>query len=108
MENLRNWMSSWSMPARKTDTDTLLLESQTEDRYKNMAQDHALYDTADYQKEHPGKMKDECAGQPITEYVSLRSKMYSILEASGNNIRKAKGISIKVCHKEVHSPQAVS
>ena len=37
-------------------------------------------------------MKDECAGRPIVEYVGLRPKMYSILEAkaTGKN-KKAKG-----------------
>ena len=50
------------------------------------------YDTSNYPQDHPlhsevnktvlGKMKDECAGRPIAEYVGLRPKMYSILEAS--------------------------
>ena len=35
-------------------------------------------------------MKDECAGRIIAEYVGLRPKMYSILEASGKNIKKSK------------------
>ncbi|MEW8685625.1 MAG: hypothetical protein AB2556_07435, partial [Candidatus Thiodiazotropha sp.] len=32
-----------------------------------------------------GKMKDECAGWSIAEYVGLQPKMYSILEASGKH-----------------------
>ena len=85
-----------------TDTDSLLLEIQTDDVYKDMAEHAELYDTSDYPQEHylytsirkkvPGKMKDECAGRPIAEYVGLRPKMYSILEASGKNIKKAKGV----------------
>ncbi|KAK3745269.1 hypothetical protein QZH41_003731 [Actinostola sp. cb2023] len=43
-------------------------------------------------KKVPGQMKDECNGRPIAEYVGLRPKMYSIREASGANIRKAKGV----------------
>ena len=39
-----------------------------------------------------GKMKDECGGRLIKEEVALRSKMYSILEATSQNIKKAKGI----------------
>ena len=76
-----------------TDTDSLLLEIQTEDVYSDMADHPSLYDTSDFPEDHPlhskvnkkvlGKMKDECAGHPIAEYVGLRPKMYSILEASG-------------------------
>ena len=49
------------------------------------------YDTSDYPKDHPlyyegnkkviGKMKDECNGIPINEYVGPKSKMYSISKA---------------------------
>jgi len=65
-----------------TDTDSLLLEIQTEDIYKDMAEDIDLYDTSNYPKDHPlysdknikvlGKMKDGCAGKPIAECVCLR------------------------------------
>ena len=41
-------------------------------------------------------MKDECAGRLIAEYVGLRPKMYSILEAGGRNIKKAKGVKKSV------------
>ena len=64
-----------------TDTDSLLLEIQTSDVYKDIATNSELYDTSDYPKEHPlhsmankkvlGKMKAECAGWPIAEYVGL-------------------------------------
>ena len=67
-----------------------------------MAKHPDLYDTSDYLEDHPlhstankkvlGKMKDECAGSPIAEYVGLQPMMYSILEASGReSIKKAKG-----------------
>ena len=89
-----------------TDTDSLLLEIQTEDVYKDMGANADLYDTSDYPKDHPqyseenkkvvGKMKDECAGRLIAEYVGLRPKMYSILEAGGRNIKKAKGVKKSV------------
>ena len=85
-----------------TDTDSLLLEVQTEDVFRDMASHAELYDTSDYPPEHPlhsiankkvlGKMMDKCAGRPIAEYVGLRPKMYSILEACGGNIKKAKGV----------------
>jgi len=74
-----------------TDTDSLLITIETEDVYEDMKNNMHLYDTSDYPNEHPlhsnknkkvlGKMKDECAGTPIAEYIGLRPKMYSILKA---------------------------
>lgn len=71
-----------------TDTDSLLLEVETEDFYSDMAERMDLYDTSDYPADHPlhsdvnkkvlGKMKDEFAGVPIEEVVCLRAKAYSI------------------------------
>ena len=87
-----------------TDTDSLLLEVQSEDVFRDMASHAELYDTSDYPPEHPlhsiankkvlGKMKDECAGRPIAEYVGLRPKMYSILEAGGGNIKKPTALQL--------------
>ena len=96
-----------------TDTDSLLLEIQTENVYEDMGA--GLYDTSDYPKDHPqysaknkkvvGKMKDECAGRLIAEYVGLRPKMYSILEADGRNIKKAKGVKKNVVRKNIYHDQ---
>jgi len=36
-----------------TDTDSLLLEIETDDVYKDMETNKNLYDTSDYPKEHP-------------------------------------------------------
>lgn len=98
-----------------TDTDSLLLEIQTEDVYGDIARHSHLYDTSNYPKDHPfhstvnkkvlGKMKDEYAGRPIAEYVGLRPKMYSILEAGGQNIKKAKGVKKNVVKKNIPHEQ---
>ena len=87
-----------------TDTDSLLLDIQTEDVYKDMKEHSWLYDTSNYPQDHPlydvrnkkvlGKMKDECGGEPIEEVVALRPKMYSIKKA-GSGIKKAKGVNKK-------------
>ena len=71
---------------------------ETEDVYKDMAQNQGMYNTSD--QDHPlysaankkvlGKLKDERAGRAIVEYVGLLSKLYSILETSGGSIKKAK------------------
>ena len=63
-----------------TDTDSLLFEIQMEDVYRDMSEHQCLYDASDYPEDHPlhskvnkkvlGKMKDECAGRVIEEYVA--------------------------------------
>ena len=50
-------------------------------------------------------MKDECAGRPTAEYVGLRPKMYSILEAGGGNIKKAKGVKKNVAKRRIRHEQ---
>ena len=84
-----------------TDTDSLLLEIETEDVYKDMGQKQGLYDKSDFPKDHPlyssankkvlVKLKDECAGRAIAEYVGLRPKMTSILEAGGKKHQEGEG-----------------
>ena len=100
-----------------TDTDSLLLEIQTEDVYEDMRSHMDLYDTSDFPREHHlysetnkkvlGKMKDECAGAPIERYVGLRPKMYCIKMAgfagsSQKEIKKAKGIKKYVVKKQIN------
>ena len=97
-----------------TDTDSLLLDIQTEDVYQDMKDHLWLYDTSNYPKDHPlydarnkkvlGKMKDECRGEPIEEVVALRPKMYSIKKA-GSNIKKAKGVKKNVIEREITHEQ---
>ena len=74
-----------------------------------MQNDIDAYDTSDNPLDHflhnmknkkvLGKMKDKCAGRLIAEYVGLRPKMYSILEESGQNLKKAKGVKKAVVKK---------
>ena len=84
-----------------TDTDSLLYAIKTEDIYEDMLSHADRYDTSDYPPEHPlhsntnkkvlGKMKDETAGKPISEFVGLRAKMYSF-KCGGVEKKTAKGI----------------
>ena len=65
-----------------TDTDSLLVDIKTKDVYKDMSETKDEYDFSDYPTDHPlydekhkkviGKLKDECAGAPIEEYIGLR------------------------------------
>ena len=72
-----------------TDTDSLFYRIQTEDFYKDIAEDvPKWFDTNDYPEDHPaglprmnkkvlGTMKDEACGKTIAEFFGLRSKVYS-------------------------------
>ncbi|XP_031549115.1 uncharacterized protein LOC116286691 [Actinia tenebrosa] len=93
-----------------TDTDSLILEVQTEDIYEDCLEDIDEYDTSGYPKEHflysaknkkvIGKMKDEMSGKPIVEYVGLKPKMYSVLKLDGVE-KKAKGVKKYVVKKDI-------
>ena len=68
-----------------TDTDSLFYEMKTEDVYENFYQDKNLFDFSEYplyskffdpvNKKVIGKMKDECKGKIISEFIGLQSKM---------------------------------
>ena len=70
-----------------TDTDSLAYEIEAEDVYEDLWKDKDLFDYSDYHEKSPyfykknkkviGKFKDEAKGIIITEFVGLRSKMYS-------------------------------
>ncbi|KAK3107369.1 hypothetical protein FSP39_012926 [Pinctada imbricata] len=94
-----------------TDTDSLLYEIETEDVYKDIAQNQDLYDLSNYPPNHflynqtnkkvVLKMKDECGGVPIRNFIGLRSKMYSIKLEDSSEKRTAKGISKSVIRKHL-------
>ena len=66
---------------------------------------------SDYAKDSPyfdatnaiviGKFKDEAAGIPITEFIGLRSKMYSYVKDNGKNEKTAKGIRKYMIKKNI-------
>ncbi|XP_031789084.1 uncharacterized protein LOC116418046 [Nasonia vitripennis] len=90
-----------------TDTDSLIYEVEDIDMYQIMKEDVHKFDTSDYDennqfgiprvnKKVPGLMKDECCGKIMTEFIGLRSKMYSILVNGAATVKKAKGIKSSV------------
>lgn len=89
-----------------TDTDSLCYEIYTDDIYDDLIRDSHEYDTSDYPSTHKsfnlknkkvlGKMKDEMAGEPIVEFVGLRSKMYSILINTHEGKKRAKGVQKQI------------
>ena len=45
-------------------------------------------------------MKDEFKGKIISEFVRLKSKMYSLFSVHDEEVTKAKGVNKKIKHKE--------
>ena len=79
-----------------------MYEIETEDIYEDLWENKELFDNSDYPRDSRfyyednkkviGKMKDETCGTPITEFVGLRSKMYSFVTVDGSEEKKAKGV----------------
>ena len=94
-----------------TDTDSLTYEIEADDVYLDFWKDKHLFDNSDYPQESIyysnknkkviGKFKDEAAGIPITEFIGLRSKMYSYIKDNKKCGRTAKGIKKVVIKKEI-------
>ena len=94
-----------------TDTDSLTYEIETEDAYLDFWNDKDKFDNSDYDIKSPfynitnkkviGKFKDEAAGQPIIEFIGLRSKMYSYVKDNETGGKTAKGIKKNVIKKDI-------
>jgi hypothetical protein len=75
-----------------------------------MAEDADRFDFSDYPKSHPlhsevnkkvlGKMKDETKGEPIEEFVGLRSKMYCF-KSKTKSEKRAKGVKKSTVQNDI-------
>ena len=82
-----------------TDTDSL-----TENVYEDFCKWKDLLDFGNYPKDSKffnetnkkviGKIKDEFGGVIVSEFVGLKSKMYSMKKIDGKEYNTAKGVSI--------------
>lgn len=95
-----------------TDTDSFIYSIQCDDIYDFIRENSDRFDTSDYtpnneygikllNKKIPGLMKDECNGKCISEFVGLRSKMYSVRISGMRTIKKAKGVKLNVIKKKM-------
>ena len=94
-----------------TDTDSLTYEIEAEDVYQDFWNDKDRFDNSDYPENSPyfdktnkkviGKFKDEAAGIPITEFVGLRSKMYSYIKDNQKVGKTAKGIKKNIIKNNI-------
>lgn len=90
-----------------TDTDSFIYKIYTNDFYHDLRYNFLQYfDTSNFDQDNqfniplrnkkvPGMFKDEMGGQYITDFVGLRSKLYSI-KTPNKIIKKAKGVKASV------------
>ncbi|XP_068709676.1 uncharacterized protein [Montipora foliosa] len=93
------------------DTDSLTYEIETSDVYQDFWNDKDKFDNSDYPQDSQyfnttnkkviGKFKDEAAGIPITEFVGLRSKMYSYMKDNDKGGKTAKGIKKNIIKNNI-------
>ena len=97
-----------------TDTDSLVIYIETEDLYKDIAGDvEKWFDTSNYDenddrplpigmnKKVIRKFKDELGGKVITEFITLRAKVYAYLKEDGSEHKRAKGTKKCIMKKEI-------
>ena len=82
------------------------------DVYIDFHKDKNLFDFSDYpqhskfldpsNKKVIGKMKDEFKGKKISDFVGLKSKMYSLIDADNKKNEKAKGVNKNTAKKIGH------
>ena len=80
-----------------TDIDSLVYEIKTEDVYEDFYEDKNLFDFSDYPLHskffHPvnkkviGKMKVGFKGKVISEFVGLKSKIYSLIDVDDEEVK---------------------
>ena len=87
-----------------TDTDSFIFKINIPNVYDDIKEDIHRFDTSDYpsnnvhgmprvnKKKKVGLMKDDCNGAIMTEFVYLRSKVYSFLVEGEEETKKLKGV----------------
>ena len=96
-----------------TDTNSLTYEIEAEDVYKDFWNDKDMFDNSNYperesspyycnaNKKVIGKFKDEACGIPITEFLGLKSKMYSYIKNDEKGGNTTKGIKKNVIKNNI-------
>jgi len=96
-----------------TDTDSLMYEVKTKDFCKDIKEDvQERFDISNFPQNHssrflrmnkkvPGKFKDECGGEPISEFCGLRAKLYAF-KKFGEEEKRCKGVKKPIVSKSIH------
>ena len=93
------------------DTDSLIYSIETDDFYKDIADDvKGRFDTSCYDPDRPlpvglnkkviGLLKDELGGEIMTEFITLRPKMYAYKTGESES-KKCKGIKKCFVHTKI-------
>ena len=102
-----------------TDTDSFVIEVETEDIYKDMLEGSHLYDFSDYPKDHPnfsltnkkvyGIFKDDLNGKIITEFTADKPKMYSYeyIDNYQDMLNNCKSDEYKSIKSTIHSNEYI-
>ena len=100
-----------------TDTDSLVYEIKIEEIYEDFYQDKSFFYFSNYpldsvelhskffdavNEEAIGKMKGEFKGKISSEFVGLKSKMYSLISVDEEEVTKAKRVNKNVVKKIKH------
>ena len=94
------------------DTDSFIMNIKTKDFFKDIANDvENRFHTSNYEVNRPlpmgknkkviGLMKDELSGKIITEFVTLRPRIYLYLTDDGKGDKKTKGTKKCVIKKMI-------
>ena len=80
-----------------TDTESLVYEIKGKDVYEKSFQDKELFDFSNYpvNSKYYDPKNNEFKGKIISEFVGLKSKMYSLINVSDEEFSKAKGVNKK-------------
>ena len=93
-----------------TDTDSLTYKIEAEDVYKDFWNDKDMLDNSDFlenssyycnKKKVIGKFKDKACSVPITEFIGLKSKMYSYIKNDEKGGKTTKGIKKNVIKNNI-------
>ena len=102
-----------------TNTDSFVIEVETDDIYKDMYEDRHLHDFSDYPKDHPnyvvvnkkvyGIFKDDLNGKIITEFTADKPKMYSYeyIDNYLDMLKNCESDKCKLIKSKIHSNEYI-
>ena len=102
-----------------TDTDSFVIEVETDDIYKDMYEDRHLYDFSDYPKDHPnydvvnkkvyGIFSDDLNDKMITEFTADKPKMYSYeyIDNYLDILKNCESDEYKLIKSKIHSNEYI-
>ena len=95
-----------------TDTDSLVYKIEIKDVSEDFYEDKNLFNFSDYPRDSKffdsvnkkviRKMKDEFKGKIISEFVGLKSTIYSLVDVDGGENKKAKRVDKNVVKNTRH------